>query len=587
MILNLDVLDNTYSPLDVSNILIKNFNLQIDEVTTDLVTVNPNTLYAGNTYVFTFTAQTGGAGVLGVGDTVLTSTQDGTINVSVPNAILLNGGSVNLTPAVDITDITVGVLSAVGDYTEDLNIFGEDITITVDDGNSIQVFTGTNQISATLVDNSSVTLDVVSSGLYSYNNVFTVHHNDEDITVLMTPVITDPLDPNYRKPYPNFFTIFEPCTYNIHIYDGQSVPFGTISYEESGTNISTGQRNYILNTCLPDMASITQRIVVSQMTPCGSSSVIIWDETFTINGIQTTEFKPEFQLDNEFGCCAVIDEEIVVFPEVLNMNSIAPHNPCNIATDPSVSLSYSILTPSQGIVALDSYTAAQINTGPLTALTGTFTPDELGTYVLTVTITNCCTIIQEVYNINICESWQITNTDCNKIVITNLSGLYTLTYSIKELTSNDIFELMTVNLVLQEDIVIQPLGSVTLDLVVDNLYTVTLITSAPGDTEQERIFLLDCNIKKCKKEFLIAKNCPPSPCTDAEVAAMNADYVHFKTLEEIIYYRWDEWVRQQSTFPSFSINDIMEDILSIKDVMTDLMKLCDICGIKEDDCGCS
>ena len=146
---------------------------------------------------------------------------------------------------------------------------------------------------------------------------------------------------------------------------------------------------------------------------------------------------------------------------------------------------------------------------------------------------------------------------------------------------------MTIDNVLQEDIVINPFAVVSLDLVDDGLYTFDLITSAPGDELQEKIFLMDCNIKECKKEFLLSVTCPPAECDELARIQMWKDYVHFKTLEEILYYRWDEWVRQQSVFPSFSINDIMEDVLSVNDLMTDLTKLCSICGIKEDDCGCS
>jgi hypothetical protein len=261
---------------------------------------------------------------------------------------------------------------------------------------------------------------------------------------------------------------------------------------------------------------------------------------------------------------------------------------CDITTDPDVSLSYSILTPSLQIVDLGSYTAAEIDAGPLADLNAMFTPDELGTYILTVSVTNCCDTTVRTFNIDVCDSWEITNTDCNKIVINNISSEYNLTYTLRELTENDIFENMTVLGELQENIVIPPNDSAELDLVQDNIYVFDLLSSAPGSVVQERIFLLDCNIKKCKKNFLLGVTCPPKdPCNDRDRLELWKDYVHFKTLEEIIYYRWDEWIRQQSTFPTFSINDIMENVLSVKDLMNDINKLCNDCGIKEDDCGCS
>ena len=473
-------------------------------------------------------------------------------------------------------------------YNENIEIRGEDITITIDDGTGPNVFIGTNVVTdLVLNDNSSVDITVASSGFYTYTNTVAVYTNEVFGSVLMQPVMTDPMDAAYRRPYPNFFTIIEPCTYTIHVYDGQAAPFGVISYEETGTSFSTGNRNTTFDTCIPDVASITQRIVVREIVNCGGTSPIIWNEIYTIDGITTTEYKPSFLLDNEFRCCVALNEEITLAPELLDMNSVAPHDTCDITSDPGVSLNYSLLTPALAIIDLGSYTAAEINTGPLPALSAVFTPDELGTYVLTVTLTNCCTTITQTYDINICNSWQVTNTECNEVVITNISQGLTLTYTAKELTANNIFETMTIGAVLQENIVIQPNSAVTLDMVNDGLYTFDFITSAPGDTTQERIFLMDCNIKKCKKDFLLGVTCPPAVCDDKAKAQLWKDYVHFKTLEEIIYYRWDEWIRQQSVFPSFSINDIMEDVLSINDVIKDIAKLCANCGVTDEDCGCS
>ena len=668
---NLNIIDILRAPLDVTNALIHSESPNLSHNNTTLpnaATITPPVpLQAGNTYDLVFPA---GASIAGGSTTLTSSPAD--LNIPLSAAFLAAGGTIPITPSVNIDDLDFAALSvvpvvgapqaitsmlntiglvvvttpaphglvvgnefsitgatpamedgthkvlAVGGpntftftattssdtdastggtfsfhdltsaYNENIEIRGEDITITIDWGAGSQVFTGTNTVSGLVIpDGSSVDITVASSGYWDYTNTVQVYTNEVTGSVLLQPIITDPMDAAYRRPYPNFFTIIEPCTYTIHVYDGQAAPFGVISYEESGTNFSTGSRNTTLDTCIPDIASITQRIVVREIPNCGGASPVLWDETYTIDGIQTTEYKPVFQLDNEFNCCVAINEEITLIPELLDMNSVAPHDVCDVDSDPGVSLNYSLLTPALAIVDLGSYTAAEISTGPLAALEGVFTPDELGTYVLTVTLTNCCTTITQTYDINICDSWQITNTDCNKVVITNLGGQHTLTYTAKELTENNIFEIMTIGAVLQEDIAIAPGESVELDMVADNLYTFDLITDAPGDEAQEKIFLLDCNIKKCKKEFLLAVTCPPATCDEAARRELYKDYVHFKTLEEILYYRWDEWVRQQTVYPSFSINDIMENVLSIKDVMTDIAKLCSTCGVTEDDCGCS
>lgn len=694
MLFNLNVIDTSYSPLDVANTPLfppQPINLFRDNVNPpfgDSITL-PTPLLAGNKYDIIFPA---GGGAVGDSSSIMTSTP-ADINEPLSAAFLQTGGTISITPTIDITDLDFSALvvatavpgapvvvtqvenvgvglvrvttaaphglvvgnrvdvqgmtpvldagehtvfsvigpndytfqsvtSILGDiafggtstfqdysatYNEGIVVQGENITITIDWGTGFRIYTGVNIVTGLVIpDDSTVDISVVAGGHYDYNNTVSVYTNEIQSSVLMQPIIVDPLDPNYRRPYPNFFTILEPCTFNVHIYDGQAAPFGLINYYQGGTEgelVSSGQRNVIYDTCIPDVIAIGQEIVVRQMVNCGGTSPIIWDRFtsppfapffgnppfswFEIQGIQTVEYKPEFQLDNEFRCCVPIDVEIILAPELINMNAVDPHNlVCDITTDPDVSLSYSLLTPSLQVIDLGSYTAAEIDAGPLADLNAMFTPDELGSYALTVELTNCCDTITNVYNIEVCDSWEITNTDCNKIVINNISSEYNLTYTLRELTENDIFETMTIGVELQENIVIPPNDSVELDLVNDNIYVFDLISSAPGSVVQERIFLLDCNIKKCKKEFLLGVTCPPKECDDKAKLELYKDYVHFKTLEEIIYYRWDEWIRQQSTFPTFSINDIMEDVLSTKDLMTDLDKLCNGCGIKEDDCGC-
>jgi hypothetical protein len=673
MLFNLNVLDTSYNPLDVANALIhsESPNLVHNNTTfPNAGTINlPVTLQAGNTYDIVFPPSV----TVLAGSSVMQSDPLDIGSIPLSSAFLQAGGTIQITPTVNITALEFAPLTVVpvvgapqavtqvegqilgftkvttpaphglvagnqfgisgsvpptgvgsftvfsvispteftytgggtspGDlgiggtfsfhdyssvYNESVEVRGEDITITIDWGAGSQVFEGTNIVSGLVIpDNSVVNILVESAGMYTYDNTISVYTNEETGSVLMQPVIIDPMDVNFRRPYPNFFTIIEPCTFNVHIYDGQSLPFGMLNYYQGGKDgelFSSGQRNYIYDVCEPNIISIGQEIVVRAIPNCGGSSPIIWDRYtsptevppyswFEIIGIETVEYKPVYQIDNEFRCAVAINEEIVIAPELINMNNVFPHaTVCDVFTDEDVALTYTLLTPSLEIIELSSYTAQEIfvtppNPGPLPGLSATFTPDQLGTYVLTVELTNCCDTIVNTYNINIADSWQITNENCNEVVITNIGAEFTLTYTLRELTDNDIFEIMTIDNVLQENIPLSQNDFRTIDLIDDGIYTFDLITNAPGDTVTEKVFLMDCNIKKCKKEFLLAVTCPPAICDDLAKIELWKNYVHFKTLEEIVYYRWDEWIRQQSVFPTFSINDIMEDVLSIKDVI--------------------
>jgi len=589
MDLQLDIVDINRNPFDTSDTIVESGTILVDIGNTPDFLSSLTNLEAGNSYTIRF-IDGGGSIITATSAIEITSPDDGSINIEADQNVQNGITDLIINPVNDITTLELTHNGGAADsFSGTIQILGENITITLDDGISPPfIFNGSNTIIQALANNSQVSVTVTSNGFYSYSNIINVYHKNEQINVLLSPIINDPNDPNYRKPYPNFFYILEPCSFNVYIYDGQAAPFGTICYEQNGIEFSIGQKNTIYNTCIPDIISITQRIKVREQFTCSSLPPIEWDEFYTINGIQTIEYRPSILLDTDFRCCIPKDEELIVLPSILNMNAGAPHDTCTIGTDPNVELIYTIITPSNQTIVLVTYTAAQIAAGPLANLGFTYTPAELGTYTLNVSLTNCCDTIITEYKINICESWEITNTDCNKLNIANLSDIYTLTYTLKKLNTLNQFEIVTIDNILQKDILIGGNGEVLLDVIDDNIYTLDLLTNTPSAIVQERIFLLDCNIKKCKKNFLIALNCPADDCSSkCARAQLIADYNYFKALEEIIYHRWDIWLRQQTIYPTFSINDIMESVLSIKELMIALADICDDCNtITKKDCGC-
>jgi hypothetical protein len=179
-------------------------------------------------------------------------------------------------------------------------------------------------------------------------------------------------------------------------------------------------------------------------------------------------------------------------------------------------------------------------------------------------------------------SWVITNTNCNIIDIQNLSSLNSISYDIKALTDYSTFETVNTGTV--------TVGSTeSIDLVNDNLYTVTITDAHPSTEDDEQIFLLDCNIKKCKKQFLIDVLCDNLDECDKEARIeLLAEFAEFKALEEIVYQKWDEWKVQQSIVDTFSINDIMEDVIALSKAISAMLKICNECvTLSDEDCGCN
>ena len=574
----LNILDNNGAPLDVGNLVVGSKLISLTNGSGD--TIGSLDLKAGNDYNLVFPADA--------------SAPTATVNVSFPEDGLLDfttvagqlasGLTVPLTPNADITTINFSVLSAAETYDATVTITGEDITITID-GN---VTTGANIATETLTDNDTVDITVESPGYFTYTNTVRVYQYDLDVSVKLIQNITDPNDPEYRRPYPWFFEILEPCSFNVHTYNAQSAPFGMISYQESGEEYATGG-NAILDTCQPDIVSITQRIVVRAIANCGGTSPIIWDETYTIDGIETTEYRPSVLLERPFDCCEVIDTEITLNPQEILLHDSGIHSTCDINTiDPS--LVYTITEPDGTETILASYSgtlvAAAILAADFSTVGFTYTPTVLGTYSLSVSITNCCTTIEQISSFDVCNSWAVTNTECNIIEITNYSLTQDLTFTLRELSNLETFTVVDIDDVPQSGIVVPSGTTTSLDLQVDNLYTVDITDNLPSTTDKEYIFLLDCNIKKCKKQLLLNYLCDGGEvCDEITRAKLADDWLRFSSFEAIVYQKWDVWKQQQTIFDTLSINDIMEDVITLGKAMDVMQTICNKCGIKND-CSC-
>ena len=577
----LNILDKDGVALDVSNLTVKSDAVSVSDVITQ--NIAGMTLGAGNTYDIVFPADVT-TDPLSV--SAITFAEDAALNFNLVAGELLAGVTKSITiGATPITNFDIGVLTGGGVDTYDATVLvtGEDITITID-GN---VTTGANIATETIADDDTIEISVVSAGYHTYTNTVRVYDYDVDVDIKLIANVTNPLDAEYRKPYPFFFTILEPCSYNVHIYNAQSANFGDISYYHSADEANTFATtpNAVFDTCLPDVVSITQRIIVHTVaSSCGSVPAMLWDETFTVNGITTTEYKPYIVLDKAFNCCETIDTAIVVEPQELEMYNTGIHA-CDLTAIPT-SLTYTMVDPEGTSTVLATYTGTQVDAGVLTALGFSYTPTLLGTHELTVSITSCCLTVEQVYTFDACSSWTVTNTECNIIEIANLSATDEITFTLKELSNFASFETVSINDIAQENIVVSP-GTVTkLDMQVDNLYTVNVTDGIANTLDGDYIFVLDCNIKKCKKQLLLDWLCSGTAECDALAQSKLQDsWLKFTSLEDIVYQKWDDWKQQQSIFNTLSINDIMEDVITLGKALDVMNSICGSCGITND-CSC-
>ncbi len=598
MNLTLNIRDKLGAALNVGNITVGSGTITLDNATTD--SLAGLSLAIGNTYTIVMPADAAAP----TATVTITSPQDGTLNHTTSAGELAAGVSIPIVPASVITQLDFSVLSAAENYSQTVTVTAEDITVRITENASTTTYTGQDLITQTIPDNSSTRIEVDVPGHYSYDNTVTFYTQDQNITVRMVDIITDPLDPEYREPFPYFFFILEPCSYDVHIYNAQSAPFGDVSYEENGTQFSVGSWNTVFSSCQADTLSITQRIIVDEAAgACGNPTAILFNKIFTINGIIVTEFKPNLSLNHAFECCFNLAEAIGVFPTSLNLFFAPPIDDCL-----DMELRYVVVSPSGATVVDVTHDHTALTTfSDLSDLNFILTPTELGTYVLTTTIKNCCTTTTYTTNIEVCYPYTVAKADCNIVKITNHSNgansgsnnvvLTPITYTLKKYDdTSKSFTILTIGDVLQEDITVLQNTFVDVNVVEDGVYTVEITWRG---LVKDFVFVLDCNIQACKKTLLLNYLCGKEAATNCEPCVTHERWLKFKTMEDLLYHKWDEWKQEQTLTEILNIGNFLTDALYANDLIKAMLKLCNECGCTTDthttstlgadngtDCGC-
>lgn len=206
----------------------------------------------------------------------------------------------------------------------------------------------------TLPDNIQVPIEILKPGYYAYANTLRIFDEDLNITIRLAPVVNNVNAPNYKKPYPFPILIPEPCTYNVHVFNGTSTPEGEWSYYLNNVLVDAGSKNTVINLFAAKSAQIKQRIYVKD----NQTQQPLWDRQYaTVStgntdigvlqdiavylaqdppsnaNVETIEYKPELALSasQESGCsdeeaCYNALSEVVVTPNFV-LNSEIPAKP--------------------------------------------------------------------------------------------------------------------------------------------------------------------------------------------------------------------------------------------------------------------
>lgn len=177
-------------------------------------------------------------------------------------------------------------------------------------------------------------------------------------------------------------------------------------------------------------------------------------------------------------------------------------------------------------------------------------------------------------------SFILKNIDKNVIIITNEDLVNPINYTIYEVDDEGSFSPVEgfpadpTNVIIAE-------GQLQYDLVNDGVYQFIVGQTSP-DPNLVYYFVLDYKIRTCKKELTEDLYCKSCKCDVKKSCDKMRTYQKFRSLEDTLYYYWNQWVQTQS------VTDLIvpptDKILYIKNVINLLNSLCKSCGPKN--CGC-
>jgi len=68
-----------------------------------------------------------------------------------------------------------------------------------------------NTDTVVVTNNSSATISITRNNHHTYSNTIEVFDYNMTINIFLVPVITNPADPNYQRPYTYFNKYIKPC----------------------------------------------------------------------------------------------------------------------------------------------------------------------------------------------------------------------------------------------------------------------------------------------------------------------------------------------------------------------------------------
>lgn len=458
-----------------------------------------------------------------------------------------------------------------------VNVINElDVAIVADTiliGNDI--FPITSTAVATLIDNGSVDVCVKLSGYAQYDmTIDNVYNEDKVITILITPLIVDTVDPNYNRPYPYLFSFQDPCSFKVDFYNASNSP-GETSWYVNNTEILTGSKGSTV-FCAPGLYQIKVRGTRSETIIYGldgycPTTILLWDRQWatahtgntvsgtlddlavylgldTITNTTVTEHRPSLSLTQSSSVeqegCYTKGEEVTVTAGYAITQGLSS----------DYSFAWTVVDP-EGSTMIDT-------TSTIIDNTLSFNLDMLGVYTTTVVMTDnvCNTTYTQSIEAETCNFITFDYIDCNTYTMYNRSSSVDFSYVIESLTE----EVSSGTLVAQ--------GTSNIVFGTPSLYLVKVTYNRGGEDILETYVLNNyCVIEECLSSYIL-----DILCEDTRTCATCPDSIELNQFLMLYYTYFMELNKEYglNNFYSGLDDSHLEALNDIDTVMSKIVEFC-------------
>lgn len=443
--------------------------------------------------------------------------------------------------------------------------------------------TGTTYTTS-ITDNTSAVISILKGGYYTYNvtidNVFT---EDKTIDIILVPILSI-VDPDYNRPYPNFFIFQDSYSFKTYAYNGSSYP-GNVEWYYNNTSYSYNDK-IVLDSYIPtsyqlkirgttyeplgsvryDSVYATDTVGISgNTTPDTASDISVYLALDLNKNVTEVEFRPTYYLtasdpeqegQTELGYAK--GEVVTITPFI------------TITNDSTYTLKYTITDP-DGIVIVNT-TISYID---IPSVTIDFTLDKLGTYTVVGVLKDVegnKTYTSTIF-VNTINFIDISYIACNTFRFENRSTTIPINYTISSLTNS---------LVQQGSL--QYESSTDIVLPETNLYTVTVTYN---DITEYYIINNYCDLEDCLTKSTLDLLCDPS-CDPCDKSENELNLIRLYSLSNTYFMKLHKEYYINNVYTALTQTKL-DELTDIKQTLDKLSEYCKRIGCldKSKDCGCN